>query len=202
LCFARRLLWMDQDIRRGLWAKPDAISLKECVLGVVGVGNIGKAVTRRARAFGMKVIGADPAPMPASFIAETGLRLVALRTLLEEADFISLHCDLNPTSWRLIGRDELAVMRPSAYLINTARGPLIDELTLVQALSERRIAGAALDVFEVEPLPADSPLRAIDGCLLGPHNANSSLAARRRVHESTIANLFRGLREEGRSCKW
>jgi D-3-phosphoglycerate dehydrogenase len=188
---------MDQDIRRGLWAKPDAVSLRECVLGVVGVGNIGKAVARRARAFGMTMLGTDPVPPPASFIAETGLRLVALRTLLEEADFVSLHCDLNPTSWRLIGRDELAVMRSSAYLINTARGPLIDEPALIGALSERRIAGAALDVFEVEPLPAHSPLRAIDRCLLAPHNANSSLAARRRVHESTIGNLFRGLREEG-----
>jgi D-3-phosphoglycerate dehydrogenase / 2-oxoglutarate reductase len=197
LCFARRLLWMDQDIRRGLWTKPDAVSLRECVLGVVGVGNIGKAVTRRARAFGMTVIGTDPIPPSASFIAETGLRPVALRTLLEEADFISLHCDLNPSSWRLIGRDELKVMRPSAYLINTARGPLIDELALIEALSERRIAGAALDVFEVEPVPADSPLRDTDRCLLAPHNANSSPAARRRVHESTIANLFKGLREEG-----
>jgi D-3-phosphoglycerate dehydrogenase len=197
LCFARRLPWMDQDIRRGLWAKPDSVSLRECVLGVVGVGNIGKAVTRRARAFGMTTLGTDPVPPPASFIAETGLRLVPLRTLLEEADFVSLHCDLNPTSWRLIGRDELAVMRPSTYLINTARGPLIDEPALIGALSERRIAGAALDVFEVEPLPAHSPLREIDRCLLAPHNANSSLAARRRVHESTIDNLFRGLREEG-----
>jgi len=197
LCFARRLPLMDQDIRRGLWAKPDAVSLRECVLGVVGVGNIGKAVTRRARAFGMTTLGTDPVPPPASFIAETDLRLVPLRTLLEEADFISLHCDLNPTSWRLIGRDELAVMRTSAYLINTARGQLIDEPALIEALSERRIAGAALDVFEVEPLPARSPLRAMDRCLLAPHNANSSLAARSRVHESTIANLFRGLREEG-----
>src|SRR5262249_32867874 len=127
LCFARRLPLMDKDIRRGLWAKPDAVSLRECVLGVVGVGNIGKAVTRRARAFGMTPLGTAPVPPPGSFIAETGLRLVPLRTLLEEADFVSLHCDLNPTSWRLIGRDELAVMRPSAYLINTARGQLIDE---------------------------------------------------------------------------
>jgi phosphoglycerate dehydrogenase-like enzyme len=200
LCFARRLPWMDRDIRHGLWAKPDAVSLRECVLGVVGVGNIGRAVTRRARAFGMTVLGTDPVPPPASFIAETGLRLVSLRTLLEEADFVSLHCDLNPTSWRLIGRDKLAIMRPSAYLINTARGPLIDEPALIEALSERRITGAALDVFEVEPLPANSPLRALDHCLLAPHNANSSLAARRRVHESTIANLFKGLRE-GRSWK-
>src|SRR5262245_8593481 len=102
----------------------------------------------------MTTLGTDPAPPPASFIAETGLHLVDLRTLLEETDFISIHCDLNPTSWRLIGRNELAIMRPSAYLINTARDPLIDEPALIEALSKKRIADAALDVFEIEPLPA------------------------------------------------
>lgn len=195
LCFARRLPWMDQDIRRGLWVKPDAISLRECVLGVVGVGNIGKAVVRRARAFGMTVLGTDPAPVPASFIEESGLLMVPLGELLEEADFVSLHCDLNPTSCHLIGRAELSIMRYSAYLINTARGLVVDESALIEALGERRIAGVALDVFEVEPLPADSPLRTLKGCLLAPHNANNSPAARTRVHESTIANLVRGLQE-------
>jgi D-3-phosphoglycerate dehydrogenase / 2-oxoglutarate reductase len=197
LCFARRLPSMDADVRRGLWVKPDAVSLRECTLGVVGVGNIGRAVVRRARAFGMTVLGTDPRPVPAPFVEETGLRMVPLRALLGEADFVSLHCDLNPTSWHLIGRAELAAMRPSARLINTARGPVIDEPALARALRERRIAGAALDVFEVEPLPADSPLRALDNCLLAPHNANSSPAARLRVHESTIANLLTALREAG-----
>jgi D-3-phosphoglycerate dehydrogenase / 2-oxoglutarate reductase len=195
LCFARQIPWMNQDVRRGLWAKPDAVSLRECTLGVVGVGNIGQAVVRRARAFGMRVLGTDLAPVPKSFIEETGLRLLPLRALLEESDFVSLHCDLNPTSFHLIGHAELAVMRSSAYLINTARGAVIDEQALVHALNEHRIAGAALDVFEVEPLPADSPLRAMDNCLLAPHNANSSLAAKRRVHESTITNLLKALRE-------
>lgn len=199
LCFARRLPWMDRDIRDGLWTKPDAVSLKECTLGVVGIGHIGKAVARRARAFGMEVLGTDPVPVPASFIAETSLRIVSLLALLEESDFVSLHCDLNPTSFHLIGKDELAVMRRSAYLINTARGPVVDERALVRALNEGRIAGAALDVFEVEPLPADSPLRGMGNCLLAPHNANSDPACRRRVHESTIANLIRGLRE-GERC--
>ncbi len=195
LCFARRLLSMDRELRRGLWTKTDVVSLSECTLGVVGVGDIGKAVVRRARAFGMKTLGSDPATLPVSFVEETGLRLMPLRALLEESDFVSLHCDLNPTTRHLIGRAELAAMRPTAYLINTARGPVIDEAALINALCERRIAGAALDVFEVEPLPADSPLRAMDTCLLAPHNANSSPAARRRVHESTIANLLKGLRE-------
>jgi D-3-phosphoglycerate dehydrogenase len=197
LCFARRLPWMDQDIRRGLWAKPDAVSLRECTLGVVGVGNIGRAVVSRARAFGMMVLGTDPAPVSASFVEETGLRLVRLHELLEESDFVSLHCDLNPTSFHLIGRAELAAMRPTAYLINTSRGPVMDELALIKALSEHRIAGVALDVFEVEPLPSDSPLRAADNCLLAPHNANSSLAARSRVHEAAIANLLRAFRVGG-----
>ncbi|HEX8144150.1 MAG TPA: phosphoglycerate dehydrogenase [Pyrinomonadaceae bacterium] len=195
LCFARRLPWMDGDVRRGLWAKPESIALRECTLGVVGVGNIGKAVVQRARAFGMKVLGTDPLPVSAPFADETGLIMTMLRELLEESDFISLHCDLNPTSFHLIGDRELSLMRSSAYLINTARGAVVDEKALVHALGERRIAGAALDVFEIEPLPPDSPLRAMKGCLLAPHNANSDVAARRRVHESTIVNLLRGLRE-------
>jgi D-3-phosphoglycerate dehydrogenase len=195
LCFARRLPWMDGDVRRGLWEKPDALSLRECTLGVVGVGHIGRAVVRRARAFGMSVFGTDPAPVPAAFVEETGLRLVTLDALLAASDFVSLHCDLNPTSFHLIGDAALSLMRPTSYLVNTARGPLVDEAALARALGERRIAGAALDVFEVEPLPEESPLRAFDNCLLAPHNANSGRAARARVHESTIANLLAALRE-------
>jgi D-3-phosphoglycerate dehydrogenase len=149
---------------------------------------------RRARAFGMRVLGHDPSAPPASFVEETGLGLSTLRELLAESDFVSLHCDLNPTSFHLLGRDALALMRPTAYLVNTSRGPVVDEAALIDALGERRIAGAALDVFEVEPLSADSPLRALPNCLLAPHNANSGHAARRRVHESAIANLLGALR--------
>jgi D-3-phosphoglycerate dehydrogenase len=197
LCFARKLTQMDADVRRGLWVKPEAVSLRECTLGVIGVGNIGRAVVRRARAFGMRVLGNDPVTPPASFVEETGLGLSSLRELLAESDFVSLHCDLNPTSFHLLGRDALALMRPTAYLVNTSRGPVVDEAALIDALGERRIAGAALDVFEVEPLSACSPLRALPNCLLAPHNANSGHAARLRVHESTIANLLDALREAG-----
>jgi D-3-phosphoglycerate dehydrogenase len=195
LCFARRLALMDRDVRSGLWVKPDAVSLKECTLGVVGVGNIGRAVVRRARAFGMKVLGTDIAPVSDAFIEEAGLRMVPLDVLLAESDFVSLHCDLNPTSFHLVGRAALALMRPTAYLINTSRGPVVDEAALARALAEGRLAGAALDVFEVEPLPLESPLRTLENCLLAPHNANSSRAARARVHESTIANLLTALKE-------
>src|SRR5215467_2139369 len=134
LSFARSLPWMDRDVRRGLWIKPDLITLRECTLGVVGVGNIGKAVVRRARAFGTRVIGTDPVAVDPSFLRETGLVMTSLDLLLGEADFVSLHCDLNPTSFHLIGRNELSAMRSAAYLINTARGPIVDEPALVHAL--------------------------------------------------------------------
>jgi D-3-phosphoglycerate dehydrogenase / 2-oxoglutarate reductase len=195
LSFARRLPQMDGQIRRGLWTKPDAFALNESTLGVVGVGNIGRAVVRRARAFGMAVVGNDIVTVAQDFLDETGLRLLPLGALLESSDFVTLHCDLNPTSFHLIGRAELSRMRHTAYLINTSRGAVVDEAALAHALGERRIAGAALDVFETEPLPADSPLRAFENCMLAPHNANSSRAARLRVHESTIANLLKALRE-------
>src|SRR5205085_11417032 len=107
LCFARKIVSMDRDVRSGLWTKPDAVSLKECTLGVVGVGNIGRAVVQRARAFGMTMLGTDLVPVAASFIEEMSLRMVALSELLAASDFVSLHCDLNPTSFHLIGREEL-----------------------------------------------------------------------------------------------
>ncbi len=171
LSFARQLPWMDQDVRRHKWHKPDLITLRECTLGVAGVGNIGKAVVRRARAFGMKVLGTDPVPVPDSFVAETKLKMTTLPMLLSNSDYVTLHCDLNATSFHLIGSVELAAMRSTAYLINTSRGSVVDEGALVEALRKRQIAGAALDVFEVEPLPANSPLRSMDSCLLAPRTS-------------------------------
>ena len=193
LSFARAISRMDHDIRRGMWSKPRLVSLKECTLGVVGVGNIGKAVIRRARAFGMRILGTDPAPIDHCFLEETATTMVPLRSLMEQTDFVTLHCDLNPTSFHLIGSAELNTMKPSAFLINTARGAIIDESALLEALRQNRIAGAALDVFEVEPLPAKSPLRDLPNCFLAPHNANSSFEAQKRVHELTVANLLNGL---------
>lgn len=197
LTFARQFPWMDCDIREGRWEKRPLVSLQETVLGVVGVGNIGKAVVRRAVAFGMRVLGNDIVEIPASFVAATGLEVVSLDELLVRADFVSLNCTLNPTSYHLIGQRELALMKSTACLINTSRGPVVDEPALAEVLRERRIAGAALDVFEEEPLPSDSPLRTLNNCLLAPHNANSSPSAWRRVHENTIRNLLDGLQVAG-----
>ena len=194
LMFARQLAWLDREIRNGGWQKRPGVSLRECVIGVVGVGNVGKAVIQRAVAFGMGLLGNDIVEVPAPFVETTGLEVVSLDALLARADFVSLHCTLNPTSHHLIGKRELSLMKSTAYLINTCRGPVVDEPALAHALQEGWIAGAALDVFEEEPLPLDSPLRKLGNCLLAPHNANSSPIAWRRVHENTIRNLVEGLR--------
>ena len=193
LAFARRQPWMDREMKSGKWEKIPGKALNECTLGVIGVGNIGKAVTRRARAFGMKVYGTDIVEIDHVFIAETGIEMTGLETLLSNSDFVSLNCDLNPTSHHLMNSDTFALMKSNAVLINSARGPIVEETALINALQNGQIAGAALDVFEHEPLPLDSPLMKMDNVLLAPHNANSSPAAWERVHWNTIRNLFEGL---------
>jgi D-3-phosphoglycerate dehydrogenase len=157
------------------------------------VGTIGKTVIRRARGFGMKLMGNDIVEIDHVFIAETGVEMTSLDDLLARADFVSLNCDLNPTSMHLINARTLSLMRPNSVLVNTARGPIVDEPALVAALQTGTIAGAALDVFEIEILPADSPLKQMDNVMLAPHNSNSSPAAWERVHWKTIKNLVEGL---------
>jgi D-3-phosphoglycerate dehydrogenase len=193
LAFARRQPWMDRAMKAGSWEKLPGKSLSECTLGVIGVGAIGKAVTRRARAFGMQVLGNDIVEIDHVFITETSIEMTSLTDLLARSDFVSLNCDLNPTSQHLMHADTLALMKPTGVLINTARGPIVEEQALIEALQSGRIGGAALDVFEVEPLPADNPLLAMDNVMLAPHNANSSPAAWERVHLNTIKNLLDGL---------
>ncbi len=193
LAFARRQPWMDREMKSGKWAKLPGRTLAECTLGVVGVGTIGKAVTRRAQAFGMRILGNDIIPIDSAFLGETGIEMTSLDALLAQSDFISLNCDLNPTSYHLMGVHQLSRVKPGAVLINTARGPIVDGAALADALESKHLAGAALDVYEQEPLSADSPLLKMDNVLLAPHNANSSPAAWERVHANTIRNLMSGL---------
>jgi len=193
LAFARLQPWLDRYMKQGRWEKLPGRSLSECTLGVVGVGNCGKAVLHRARAFGMQLLGNDIIEIAPDFVLENGVVMTRLEDLLGRADFVSLNCDLNPTSYHLMNASTLSLMKRSAVLINTSRGPVVNEPALVEALQKGVIAGAALDVFEVEPLPADSPLLKMDNVLLAPHNANSSLAAWERVHRNTIKNLLEGL---------
>jgi D-3-phosphoglycerate dehydrogenase len=193
LAFARRQPWMDRAMKAGAWEKVPGRALHECTLGIIGIGNIGKALTRRARAFGMTLFGNDIVEIDHVFITETGIQMTTLEALLSVSDFVSVNCDLNPTSYHLINSRTLSLMRKNAVLINTARGSIVDEAALVAALNAGTIGGAALDVFEVEPLPVDSPLKQMSNVLLAPHNSNSSPAAWERVHWHTIKNLIEGL---------
>jgi len=193
LAFARRGPWMDAAMKRGAWEKIPGKTLSECTLGIIGIGNIGKAVTRRARAFGMKVLGNDIVDIDHVFVSESGIEMTNLEYLLSNSDFVTVNCDLNPTSHHLINASALARMKSTAILINTARGPIVDENALVAALSSGQIGGAALDVFEYEPLPLNSPLLKMDNVMLAPHNSNSSPTAWERIHWNTIKNLVEGL---------
>jgi D-3-phosphoglycerate dehydrogenase len=193
LSFARQIPWMDRAVKAGDWSKKPGRSLSECTLGVIGVGNVGKAVLRRARAFGMTLLGNDIIPIAPDFILEYGVEMARLDDLLARADFISLNADLNPTSHHIINANSLAKLKPGAILINTARGSLVDEAALVAALQSGSLAGAALDVYEMEPLPETSPLRTMDQVLLAAHNANSSPTAWERVHWNSVRNLLEGL---------
>ena len=141
----------------------------------------------------MTILANDIIPISEEFIRENEVEMVSLEELLKRSDFVSVCCDLNPTSRHLMNHDTFSLMKSSAVIINTARGPIIDESALVQALQQGRIAGAGLDVFEVEPLSKESPLLKMDQVMLAPHNSNSSPTAREKVHWNTILNLLNGL---------
>ncbi len=196
LCFARNIPWINDDMHSGAWNKLECFSLSNHTLGVIGVGHTGKATIKRAMGFQMKLLGYDIVEMPTEFLAETGIKMVDKETLLRESDFVSLNCDLNPTSYHIMGANEFRLMKSTAYFINTARGPLVDESALIKALQNRQIAGAALDVFKDEPLPKNSPLRSMTNVLLSPHNANSSPEHWKRIHQTTLNHLLEELQRE------
>lgn len=196
LAFVRNLSTMDRAMKGGNWHKRPGVSLAECTFGIVGVGDVGTAIARRVAAFGAQLLGVDIRPIRRQAL-DFGLESAELESLLSRSDIVSVNCDLNPTSHHLIRAETLALMKPSAVLINTARGPVVCEPDLVAALQRGAIGGAALDVFEDEPLHADSALRGMENVMLAPHNANSSPRAWERVHESTLSNLFRELERHG-----
>jgi len=193
LAFARQIPWLNAEMKTGRWEKINGKTLSESTLGVIGVGNVGKAVLRRARGFGMKLLGNDILEIAPDFLLEYNVEMTDLDDLLSRADFISVNCTLNPTSRHLITAEKLALCKPEAVLINTARGPIVHEKSLVAALEDGILRGAAMDVFEDEPLPEDSPLLSMENVLLAPHNSNSSPFFWERVHWNTIKNLLVGL---------
>lgn len=182
-----------RTVRDGRWTKsPDfcywdhpLVELHNLTLGIVGFGRIGTAVGEIASAFGMKVL-ASRATRQSS---PSAIQFVDLETLFRQSDVVSLHCPLTPQTRNLVNQERLAMMKPSAFLLNTSRGPLIDEPALVEALNSGRIAGAALDVLSVEPPTADNPLLRAKNCLITPHIAWATRAARSRLMQIAVANV-------------
>lgn len=195
LCCARRVPQNLAEVPRGDWGRYEGMDLDGKTLGVVGLGTIGKEVAKRARAFGMRLLAFDPAQDPA-FAERHDIAYVSLDALLRQSDFVTVHCFLNAGTRHLINAERLRLMKPTAFLVNTARGGIVDTAALAQALRAGRIAGAGLDVFEGEPLAADSPLRGLDNVYLSPHCAGATLDARERSGRMAAENLVRGLRGE------
>ncbi len=197
---ARRVVEADAFTRAGRWQTwgPTLLAGADCagaVLGIVGLGRIGQAVARRAQGFEMRVLYHDRGRDPEAE-ARLGVEFAPLDDLLRAADFVTLHVPLTPETHHLIGAAQLALMKPTAILVNTARGPVVDPVALADALRERRIAGAALDVTDPEPIPPDSPLLALDNLIITPHIASASVRTRGRMAAMAAENLLAGLRGE------
>ncbi len=188
LACAKKLAFLNEGIKQGRWAEVKLAlaplgSIYGQTLGLVGCGNIGRMTGRKAQCFGLRVLGYDP--YLDKFLAEeSGITLVSLPELLKKSDFISVHTPLNKETRHSIGEKEFKQMKPTAYLINTARGSIVDEPALIKALQEKRIAGAGLDVFEKEPVDSDNPLLKMDNVVVTPHSASYSDVSFKRLRTS------------------
>lgn len=201
LACAKKLTILNNLVKAGKWGPETRAALLPMVpidgqvLGLVGLGNIGRATARKAKVFGLEVIAYDPYVQP--WIAkEYRVELVrSLEDLARRSDFVSVHTPLNDETRKLIGESFFNAMKPTAYFINTCRGPVVDEQALIRALQRGRIAGAGLDVFEQEPTPPDNPLLKMDNVIVTPHSAGTSnvsrIASQVRVGQET-ARILRG----------
>ncbi len=200
MAIARRVPEGDREVHQGIWRPwgPNVLTGQDVFgssLGIVGFGRIGQAVARRAIGFQMKVRYFDVQRYP-ELETELNVQYASLSTLLSQSDFITLHINLNPSSHHLIGREELVIMKPTAYLINTARGGIVDSEALYDALKFRQIAGAAIDVFETEPIPAHHPILELDNLIITPHIASASKQTRARMAMIAVNNVIAGINGE------
>ncbi|UCD10213.1 MAG: D-glycerate dehydrogenase [Dehalococcoidales bacterium] len=199
---ARRIVEADTFTRRGLWKTwgPGLMmgqDIHHATLGIIGLGRIGKEMARRARGFDMKVIYYSRTQAPAVIERELELKRVStLDKLLAEADFISINVPLNENTHYLIGERELDMMKPTAVLVNTSRGPVIDQKALYNALKSGKVFAAGLDVTEVEPIPQDDPLLTLDNVIILPHIGSGSIATREKMGLMAVDNIIAGLRGE------
>ena len=188
LTCAKKLVVLNNYTKQSGWsdarrAMPPMDTIYGQTLGLVGCGNIGQMTARKAQCFGLKVIGHDPY-LDTSRATEYGITLVSLPDLLKDSDYVSVHAPLNKETWHLIEENELKQMKPTAYLINTSRGSLVDETALIKALQEKWLAGAGLDVLEMEPFEPDNPLFKMDNVVVTPHTAFYSDVAMKRLRTS------------------
>ena len=197
LASARRLVPVATEVAAGGWPRPDGTDLRGATLGLVGYGAAARAVVPLARAFGMHVLCTTSVPPEQRDAAE--VRFVALPELLATADFVSVHTALTPATRHLLDARALAAMKPTAHLVNTARGAIVDEAALAAAVRTGRLAGAALDVTATEPLPADSPLRGVPGITVFSHLAGQSAGARRAAGLAGARELLDALAGRPRS---
>jgi glyoxylate reductase len=196
LCLARNIPQASQDAKEGRWKTWSpagwlGIELSVSTLGIIGMGKIGKAVARRAKGFGMKILFTDP-----NVIHVKDATQVPLNELLKKSDFISLHAPLTEDTRGIINHDSFSLLKPTAILINAARGPLVDTPALLNALQNHRIAAAALDVTDPEPLPPTHPLYKLPNCLIVPHIGSATQYTRRMMAELACMNLLAGLQGE------
>jgi glyoxylate reductase len=198
---ARRLPEGDRYVRAGHWRTWGPMLLmgpdvSGATLGIIGFGRIGQAVARRARGFGMRILYHNLHRASPVVEAEYGATFMTLEGLLPESDFVTLHVNLSPDTKNLINRERLGWMKPTAVLVNTSRGPVVDSEALADALRNGGIGAAALDVTDPEPIPVDHPLVGLDNCLIVPHIASASRATRGKMASMAAANLLAGVRGE------
>jgi D-3-phosphoglycerate dehydrogenase len=185
---ARQTFWIDREVRKGNWIKPSGISLAGKTVALVGFGDIGRNTAKRLLAFELKVIAYDPYFQAQNDLSQVESSIWPER--VEEADFIALTCALTPDNYHLLNADVFAKVKSAVKIVNVARGPLIDESALIDALSSGKVHSVALDVFEVEPLPLDSPLRSFEQCIFGSHNGSNTVDAVHRASQQAIQLLF------------
>jgi D-3-phosphoglycerate dehydrogenase len=191
LALARKIVPAHLSMQQESWKPFFGMELRDTTLGLVGLGRIGKAVCVRAQAFGMRVLAHDPYP-DQGFAAEHGVTFVSLTELLKASDVVSLHAAAEHVHGTLIGADEMQLMKPRAFLVNTARGQLVDEAALAEALREDRLGGAGIDAFVNEP-PVGSPLLSLQNVVLTPHLGGRTYGGQRRMGEIAIQNCLRAL---------
>lgn len=187
---ARHLTLIDRGIRAGGWPKPPGTSLGGATLGIVGLGGIGRAVARRAVVAGMRVVGFDPSEESARLAEAIGVEIVGLERLWSSSDFISVNAPLNPQTHHLVNDDAFGQMKDGVRIVNTGRGAVVSTEALIRALTSGKVAGAALDVMEDEPVPVSHPIRGFENVIFGSHNASNTLEASMRTHHQAISNLI------------